>query len=40
MEPVNINAKILMGATFVTATKVFSWMATGKLAQVNMKLKK
>ena len=40
MEAVNINAKILMVATFVIATKAFSWMGTGKLAQVNMKLKK
>ena len=40
MEAVNINAEILMVAMFVIAPKAFSWMATEKLAQVNMKLNK
>ena len=35
-----MNAEILMVAMFVIATKAFSWMATEKLVQVNMKLNK
>ena len=40
MEVANINAKILMEATFVIAMTAFSWMAMGNLAQVNMKSNK
>lgn len=39
MEAVSINVKILMVATFVNAVMGFSWMAMGKLVQVNVKLK-
>ena len=39
MEAVNINVKILMVATFVNVMRDFSWMAMGKLVQVNMKLR-
>ena len=39
MEAVSINVKILMVATFVNAVTGFSWMAMGKLVQVNVKLK-
>ena len=39
MEAVNINVKILMVATFVNAVMGFSWMAMGKLVQVNVKLR-
>ena len=40
MEAVNISVKITMVATFVIATKAFSWKETEKLAQVNMKFLK
>ena len=36
MENVNISVKITLVATFVIATKAFSWMETEKLAQENM----
>ena len=39
MEAVNIIVKILMVATFVNAVMGFSWMAMGKLVQVNIKLR-